>query len=315
MVGCPGSRDSRRPCALAGALVLLLAASGSARAVSPSKSARSAPRTDHSVVLKVLTYNIRGLPLIADLDRLGRIGEILAERRRRGEEPDVVVLQEAFVEESRRVRSRAGYPYVVDGRRDGRFLIANGSGLEILSNHPILDRYGRSFDDCAFPECLVSKSIFGVTLQHPELPEPLRVFTTHLQADSRNESVRRNQIDDIAVFLSRIGFGRELAVFAGDFNFKPRHASYHKFLRELPVVDAGAACLAAPGACRVVVGDGGTERNDVWKTTHDRQFFYLPPGSELRIEPARVVRNFTERFEGGSLSDHWGYEVHYRIRW
>jgi hypothetical protein len=35
----------------------------------------------------------------------------------------------------------------------------------------------------------------------------------------------------------------------------------------------------------------------------------------VRIEPVRLIRNFTEPFEGGGLSDHWGYEVRYRISW
>lgn len=274
---------------------------------------------EHERELKILTYNVKGLPLITDLDRLKRIGEVLAERRRLGDEPDVVVLQEAFVRKAKRVRSRAGYPYVARGPEEATGVFANASGLEILSNHPILAGYGRSFDDCSFPECFVGKSILGVTLALPGVPEPVQVFTTHLQADTRNEAVRRNQIDDITAFLTRIPFGQEPAIFAGDFNFKPKHASYHKFLREMPVADAGAACLGAAGACEIVLGAGARlDERDVWKTSNDRQFYYQPPASTLRIEPVRVIRNFTEPVdggEGGYLSDHWGYEVHYRIRW
>ncbi len=268
--------------------------------------------------LKVLTYNIKALPVITNLDRLKQIGEILAERRRLGNEPDVVVLQEAFVRKSQRVRNRAGYPYAILGPTDGG-LFRNSSGLEVLSNHPIVERHERRLDDCAFPECLVSKAVVGVSLGVPGVPAPVEVFTTHLQADTRNDRVRSNQIDDIAVFLERIRFGRVPAIFAGDFNFKPRHESYHKFLRETPFTDAGLDCLAALEACEVVIGvHGQTDLYDVWKTTNDRQFYYQPADSPVRIEPIRVIRNFTEpvrRGEGGFLSDHWGYEVHYRIRW
>jgi len=281
--------------------------------------ASPAPGPDHERELKVLTYNVKGLPLTTDLDRLKRIGEILAERRRLGDEPDVVLLQEAFVRKAKRVRKRAGYPYAIRGPQDPRGIFANDSGLEILSNHPIVARYGRTFDDCSFPECFVAKSIVGVELALPGVPEPVQIFTTHLQADTRNEAVRRNQIDDITEFLARIRFGREPAIFAGDFNFKPKHASYHKFLREMPVADAGAACLGAAGACEIVVDAAARlDFRDVWKSSNDRQFYYQPAESPVRIEPVRVIRNFTEPWEGGEdgfLSDHWGYEVHYRIRW
>ena len=268
--------------------------------------------------LKVLTYNIKGLPVITNLDRLKQIGEILAERRRLGNEPDVVVLQEAFVRKAQRVRKRAGYPYAILGPTDGG-LFRNSSGLEVLSNHPIVERHERRLDDCAFPECLVSKAVVGVSLGVPGVPAPVDVFTTHLQADTRNDRVRSNQIDDIAVFLERIRFGRVPAIFAGDFNFKPRHESYHKFLRDTPFSDAGFDCLAALETCEIVIGiHGQTDLYDVWKTTNDRQFYYQPADSPVRIEPVRVLRNFTEpvqRGERGFLSDHWGYEVHYRITW
>jgi endonuclease/exonuclease/phosphatase family metal-dependent hydrolase len=311
----PRPRRATRPIGRLRAAFAALAIAGVAPAAGQAAPAMPDAEAPRSVELKVLSYNIKGLPLITDLDRLRRIGEILAERRRAGDEPDVVLLQEAYVEEARRVRNRAGYPHSIVGTADGR-LFANPSGLEVLSDHPILASYGRTFNDCSFPECFVAKAILGVTVEVPGVPEPIRIFTTHLQADSRNEPVRRNQIDDIGVFLTRIRFGREPAIFAGDFNFKPRHPSYGKFLRNFPVSDAGSACLEAPGTCQVVVGgDGRTDWTDVWKTAHDRHFYYQPPQSAVRIEPIRVIRNFTEPVDGDFLSDHWGYEVHYRIEW
>lgn len=300
-------------------LVLLLAAAPpTARSAAvEATSLPHEPRPHGELVLKVLSYNVKGLPWITNLDRLHRIGEILAERRERGDEPDVVLLQEAFVRESRRIRRRAGYPYAVRGP-SGDGIFANDSGLEVLSNHPIVARYARKLNDCAFPECLVRKGIVGIELELPGAPGPVQVFTTHLQADTRNEEVRRNQIDDVAVFLRRIPFGAAPAILAGDFNFKPRHRSYHKFLRETPFADVGAECLAARDRCEVVLDPDLTDERDVWKSAHDRHFYYQPADGALRIEPIRVIRNFTEPFPGGELgrlSDHWGYEVHYRIRW
>lgn len=300
-----------------GCLLALLAAAPLA-AVTPEAGAPAAPVAQRSLDLVVLTYNVKSLPLITDLDRLREIGKILAERRRRGDEPDVVLLQEAFSGKSERIRKRAGYRYEVVGAGEGSSLLfSNPSGLEILSDYPIVEQYGRSFDDCAGPDCLASKSVLGATLQLPELPVPLRIFNTHLQAHNQYDAVRKNQIDDIGVFLRRVGFGPEPAIFAGDVNFKPRQRSYHKFMRELLFfIETGRYCLDAQPSCEIVVGqDGRTDLADVWERSHDRQYFYAPESSPVRIEPVRLIRNFTERFDGEHLSDHWGYEVRYRITW
>lgn len=266
----------------------------------------------------VLTYNVRGLPLLPAADRMKEIGRILAERRRQGDEPDVVLLQEAWSSEADRIRSRAGYRYQVLGVGKGEnLLLDNPSGLEILSDYPIVTQYGRRFDRCAGADCLATKSVIGATLAIPALPVPLRIFTTHLQAQTPADGVRKNQIDDIDVFLRRIGFGAEPAIFAGDLNFKPRHPSYQKFARVLPFfTETGRFCLDTRDQCEIDVGqDGRTDILDVWKTTNDHQFFYAPKDSPVRITPVQLIRNFTQRYEGARLSDHYGYEVRYRFTW
>jgi endonuclease/exonuclease/phosphatase family metal-dependent hydrolase len=296
-------------------LAVLLLAGAPLRAVTPDGAAPEPPRQRDFVVL---SYNVKSLPMTRDAERLRQIGRMLAERRRRGDEPDVVLLQEAWSGDAERIRARAGYRYQVVGTGEGPgLLLENPSGLEILSDHRILAQYGRSFDDCASADCLASKSVLGATLMVADLPLPVRIFNTHLQAHTPNDSVRKNQIDDIEIFLRRIGFGAEPAIFAGDVNFTPRHRSYFKFLRELPFfTEAGRYCLDMRDSCEIVVGaDGRTDLSDVWAKSHDRQYFYAPAGSAVRIEPVRLIRNFTERYEGQDLSDHWGYEVRYRLTW
>jgi len=300
-------------------LALLLCAGHLAAAPSEATApaAVSSPAS-RSFDFVVLTYNIRGLPMLPAAERMKEIGRILAERRRQGDEPDVVLLQEAFSGDAERIRSRAGYRYQVLGVGKGQnLLLDNPSGLEILSDYPIVTQYGRRFDDCAGADCLVTKSVIGATLAIPSLPVPLRIFTTHLQAQTPNDGVRKNQIDDIDVFLRRIGFGAEPAIFAGDLNFKPRHLSYQKFIRTLSFfTESGRFCLDMRDQCEIDVGqDGRTDLLDVWKGSNDRQFFYTPKDSPVRITPVQLIRNFTERYEGSRLSDHYGYEVRYRFSW
>ena len=309
-------RPLTRPIVPAFLAALLLAEGGGSSTLDAASA--DAPAPPRSFEFVVLSYNVKSLPLLRDASRLRQIGRMLKERRLRGDEPDVVLLQEAFSGDAERIRARAGYPYQVVGTGTvGGVLLENPSGLEILSDHPIVAQYGRAFDDCASVDCLVSKSVLGVTLAIPGLPVPVRVFTTHMQAHTPNDSVRKNQIDDIDIFLRRIGFGAEPAIFAGDVNFKPKHASYRKFLREFSFfTEAGRFCLDDRTRCEIVLGeDGRADLLDVWAASHDRQYFYAPQGSPVRIEPVRLMRNFTERFEGSDLSDHWGYEVRYRLSW
>ncbi len=299
-----------------GLLAIALAAAIGA-AAGPARGADLVVTRD----LVVLDYNVKALPIVTDLDRLKRIGEIFAERRAAGDAPDVVLLQECYMGKARRIRDRAGYPYQLlgDGQGGGVGLFENPSGLEILSNYPIVATSQRRFGDCAFPDCIIAKGVLGAAIRVPGVPFPIEIYNTHLQADTRNDPERRNQIDDLETYFWRIGFGRRPAIFGGDFNFKPRHPSYHKFLRVLPFQDVGADCLAAPDRCALEL-TGRTDESDVWRSNHDRQFTYVPEqvgpgGYRVEIRPERVIRNFTEPYRGEPLSDHWGFEVRYRIRW
>ena len=308
-------RAIARVISLAGpGLALALLAAPPLRAATPESSA---PAKQHSRELVVLSYNVKSLPFTDAADRLRQIGRLLARRRAGGDEPQLVLLQEAWNGELDAIRKRAGYRYEAIGAGESpSLLLPNPSGLAILSDHPILAQYARAFDDCAGADCLAHKSVLGATIQVPGVPVPLRIFNTHLQAHTPHDSVRKNQIDDIEIFLRRIGFGGEPAIFAGDMNFQPRHRSYRKFLRDFSFfTEAGRYCLDVP-TCQIAVGgDGRTDLNDVWRTAHDRQYFYAPEGSPVRIVPVGLTRNFTEPYEGQALSDHWGYEVRYRLTW
>ena len=91
-----------------------------------------APPTDftHARVLKVLSYNIKGNPA-AFLEgfkgkRYAEIGKSLARLRERGEQPDVVLLQESFTIRARQVRKKAGYPYFARGPREDDTMLSAG---------------------------------------------------------------------------------------------------------------------------------------------------------------------------------------------
>ena len=68
--------------------------------------------------LTVMSYNVEGLPVPARFDRaasLDRIAGHLADLRKQGRQPNVVMLQEAFAGPAKRIADEAGYRYVAAG--------------------------------------------------------------------------------------------------------------------------------------------------------------------------------------------------------
>lgn len=114
--------------------------------------------------LKVLIYNVEGLPWPARKNRgakLDAIGDELARRRVAGQAPDIVLLQEVFTRRAAAIGARSGYRNILPGpsandrhslvalgvpasfKADRRFFKGErsgkllGSGLQVLSDFPI----------------------------------------------------------------------------------------------------------------------------------------------------------------------------------
>jgi endonuclease/exonuclease/phosphatase family metal-dependent hydrolase len=265
-------------------------------------------------LIKVLAFNIHGLA--GDRGQYKAIGEALAARRGQGEQPDLVLLQEAFLAVPDPLREKAAYPHEARGppATDQRLV---DSGLIALSDHPILSSQHRAYTDCEAEDCAANKGLLVIEIQPPGMPEPLLVATTHMQAQSEWDEARRQQMDEAAAFLETLGYRSLSSIFAGDFNTKPNRASYDHFLGLTPYADVGRFCLDTPAVCTVELDDAGeADLGDVWEGTNDRHYFFAAASSGYTIEPVYLTRNFTERYNGTDhYSDHWGYEVHYRLSW
>lgn len=297
-------------------------------------------REDHSLDcaadLSVLSYNIRALPPPFDArgdssKTFDNIGERLAARKADGTAPDIILIQEGYSEDfAGRVRRRADYPYVVTQipEKDNfitRWMVeGNATGMEIYSKYPLRAIESEQFENSDIVESLANKSIVSATIEKPDIPFPVQILTTHYQAEWKHDAIRQNQVAQTRDFLSRINFGVNPAVFAGDFNFKPRRPSYAYFQSILPPFqDSGAFCLVNTDVCTIDVNrHGKTDINDVWRSTNDRHFYHVPEDKNISVTPVYLTRNFTEHAAGGyrengheNLSDHWGYEVKYRISW
>lgn len=311
---------------------LVVACAGSARAE------QDVPAIEP--ILRVLSYNINGLPSTltkGKLPHFQRIAEILRARRSEGTQPQVVVLQEAFDKRTSVIADTTGYRYVYKGpgRRDtSRKGTAHwvqgtrkgyaqrpdpqkiaGSGLYILSDYPIFDARYKAFDSdaCAGFDCLSNKAIQFARIQTPYSEQPIDIVNSHFNSRGSAKApgkitlkAHQTQTDVLTKFLNRFRQGYPI-VMAGDFNTK-QEKRYRYFRSNIDLIDAGEACIENAEVCHLAAG---TVQDQILYSTNDKQFF--GNGSSLKLEPVWAARNFDEELNGKPLSDHLGYEVHYRV--
>lgn len=289
--------------------------------------------------LRVLTYNINGLPAplkTGTKPLFERIAEILRERRAAGTQPQIVVLQEAFTSDAAVIADTTGYPYVLKGpgRRDtstaGKVHWAmqtrkayaafddpqkfTGSGLYVLSDYPIVDATYKTFDSdaCAGLDCLSNKAILLARVTVPNLDRPLDVITSHFNSSHSAKAPKRTtllmherQTDTLKWFLDKVATGNPM-ILAGDFNTRGK-ARYSYFRKQLDLTDSGEACVGS-GNCAIA---DGTDVTTVLYNTNDKQFFL--GCDHYGLKPVQIARNFDERVDNRPLSDHLGYEVVYQL--
>ncbi|WP_174274235.1 endonuclease/exonuclease/phosphatase family protein, partial [Sphingomonas bacterium] len=223
--------------------------------------------------LSVLTYNVEGLPFPFATGRSGaarRIAERLAALRAEGQQPHVVVLQEAFGSAQQAIGEQAGYRYTALGpdrdlRNDEPMTDADrafvgharlikgetvgkwrGSGLAILSDYPIVRVRRVAFPAwaCAGYDCIANKGVLLAEIAVPGSDKPVTVIATHMNSkDASGVSKARwngafdRQVETIGKFLTA-NLDRDAPyVLAGDTNIGksiPRKAAFEAMLAGLP---------------------------------------------------------------------------------
>lgn len=301
--------------------------------------AATPPTAAETVTVRVLSYNINDLPWPLRKKakkQMKYIGNDLARRQNEGTAPDIVLLQEAFTDRTKKLIKNANYPYVAKGpgRRkdqgsakqeggkirmkaehrgtDSRAYV--GSGLYVLSRYPIVDKKYELFGHyCTGDDCLANKAIMLVRVELPGMKTPLDIITSHMDANSRKKGTpksrlkaHRKQTLIIKGFLDRYN-GIRSAIFAGDLNVK-NDARYANFVQTLSVVNAGKFCIETPSRCER--GANATSEN-LWRSTNDQHF--IIEGSDYRIVPVFMERNYDQPFGGKTLSDHLGFEAVYEV--
>jgi len=198
--------------------------------------ARPPTPVEEPMTLKIVTFNVQDLPIVASHrpERMRSIGAVLAEL-----DPDVVGLQEAFVERDRDLLVGA-----VAGTRlkYARYFPsgAAGSGLLTLSAYPIVEsffhRYTRSGAWFRIDEgdWWAGK---GVSLVRIALPDGgyLDFYNTHAQAGYGNpayDAVRATQMGELAAFVRASATGWAPAFVVGDLNCRVGRPDFEIAVRE-----------------------------------------------------------------------------------
>lgn len=272
-------------------------AAASERALAPKPAA---------VELRVLSYNIQGLPNDDDAfhERYAKIGKKLYERRQDGTAPQLVAIQEAFHPRTDELVAESGYPYYRYGAR-GTSHSPLPSGLIILSEYPIESAATVDFARCVGWDCWANKGAVLARVRVPGLPAPLELIDTHMNAgrDDAELAIRRSQVVELLDFMRARRVPGAPYIFPGDFNFRRGEIDYAEFSAGAGS-NAAESCLARHGQC---AGDDAA----MLLREVDHQFF----GSSDRVSlrPIRAEQSFKELEDGRPLSDHRGLEVVFRI--
>lgn len=297
--------------------------------------------------LRVMTYNVKGLPwpiAAGRPERLARIGEDLAAMRRAGRQPQVLLLQEAFIDEAKAIGMAGGYRYVawgpsaatsaspqvptlgaafsgaaarLKGEGMGKVLDA---GIVIFSDFPITGSAAMAFpaDACAGFDCLAAKGVMIARINLPGQREALTIVNTHLNSDVSSSGVDEVRTD--AAFAWQFAEARRFAaaripagapaIFGGDFNIGPsarRQAAAERIGAPLP----GAREALGDALDRSAIPFGVRAAARTIQAKHiDRMFYRSGVGTTLAL--ARLDVPFTTDAPD-SLSDHAAFTVTYNL--
>lgn len=316
--------------------------------------------------LSVLIYNVAGLPWplavgrrTRQLDENGEgipidgnrtralraIGDDLAKLRAAGSEPDIIMLQEAFIGAAAEIPTRGGYPNWVMGPRTGdlgeqhsehvtgEFIAERSfwkgeklgkwqpSGLIIASNFPILRKYIRPFNqwDCAGFDCLANKGVLVVVVEMPGVPEELALATTHFNSleaagvsDDRSLIAHKLQVHETNEFLEDLEEPIIPFIWGGDLNMRHADDRIEFFVERSggEINEVSSFCVQNPDRCEVMMR---WDSDTPWYETQDLQGWSR--GTLVDVQPVRVEELFDEPVGGFMPSDHNGLLVRFQLSW
>ncbi|QXQ07845.1 endonuclease/exonuclease/phosphatase family protein [Sphingosinicellaceae bacterium] len=293
--------------------------------------------------ITLLTYNVKGLPWPVASDRSAALDAIagrLAAMRRKGQQPNLVALQEAFIPEAKAIGRKAGYRYVAFGpgsdevsvsagtpqdrafRDAARFMDGESSGkrvdsgLVIFSDYPIVAVHRTAYAVCAGYDCLANKGALAVAVVVPGLAAPLTVINSHLNSGAASGAPReratyayRRQVDALKLFIASTCPPGLPILIAGDFNVGNRAERRNYFTDQILGI---SGLLVAERACgQKFVCSGGTSGGIAESIRHGKDWLLYRPSRSLALWPVNLSASFGRAPDGSMLSDHIGVAVTY----
>lgn len=222
----PLLRDGRAMSGICMLLALVIGTSGCAshrpaqlQLERPAR-ASSLKDTDGAQSLRLLTYNVWGLPSWMTGAKSGRYPRIARELERL--DPDIILLQEAWTAKARKSAPATGSWW--KARAAGQHTFFQQSGLVTLSKFPIIGGEFYPFSHAAFPDRLVTKGILKTTMRLSD-GSILNVWNVHLQ-EGGPYAIRRSQVQELISRVQSAEDGQVADLVGGDFNCTPQCPLY-----------------------------------------------------------------------------------------
>ena len=263
--------------------------------VEPQTMSVAAGNSEGALSLKLVTYNIWGLPSWMTGARPGRYPRIARELERL--DPDIILLQEAWTAKARKAAPANGHWAIA--RAAGQHTFFQQSGLVTLSKWPIIGGEFYPFSHAAFPDRLVNKGVLKVTLRLPG-GQVLNVWNVHVQ-EGRSAKLRLSQVRELVSRVQATEDGQIADLVGGDFNCTPDSPACRELANSL-----GPSVQQLGGADTFVTWDGLSAKPGRGQTI---DYIFIRPRTifqNLRAVPrvAFAAASLVQR-----LSDHFGIEA------
>jgi endonuclease/exonuclease/phosphatase family metal-dependent hydrolase len=283
------------------ALVLVLETSGCASQrsapllITPQTTAAPAQNPEKPLNLKLVTYNIWGLPSWMTGARHGRYPQIARELKRL--DPDIILLQEAWTANARKSAPDDGHWAIA--RAAGQHTFFQQSGLVTLSRFPIVGGEFYPFSHAAFPDRFVHKGVLKVSVQLPG-GRVLNIWNVHLQ-DAGSFALRQSQIRELVSHVEAAQDGQIADLVGGDFNCPPDCLLYRELAKEF-----GPDLQELTGAPPFITWDGMSKKSGTGQTL---DHIFIRPRTILQELKPQTHMAFAAQTLEQRLSDHFGIEA------
>lgn len=302
--------------------------------------------------VSVLTYNVKGLPWPVARGRDAAFAQIekrLTAMRADGDQPRIIVLQEAFTDRAKEIGLRSGYRYgasgpsqttapAVDKKGDPVLFLRDASplkgetegkwldgGLMVFSDYPIVAVRRTAFpaSACAGYDCLANKGALLVELKIPGRPVPVTLVATHLNSrrgagvdEQRSLQAYKRQIAVLSQFVSTHRQSASPLIVAGDFNASS--VARRQALAQMPFLSSGTT---DPNAVRSgldllrpsLAPNGKTAAEAAYISRRGRDWQFFLNGARTPVKPVSLRIPFGRENDGSMLSDHLGFSIAYSI--